>query len=178
MSTSGWKLLPFGYEEVEETGVRRIQKAPQPFSFPLPLARFLFICHGSKKSHNVAKCFLKKPYLWFHEIILLELLFKILWMLGTTFQNCHFISLVHHCKSLVSRNTTKSLVDIWGKFSYQLIWFGGYFKNVKEIKVPHWLYRAEVGKIKQCCQMGQTVCSNKGAIVKCQFPSFWDHRIK
>ena len=153
-------------------------KAPQPFSFPLPLARFLFICHGSKKSHNVAKCFLKKPYLWFHEIILLELLFKILWMLGTTFQNCHFISLVHHCKSLVSRNTTKSLVDIWGKFSYQLIWFGGYFKNVKEIKVPHWLYRAEVGKIKQCCQMGQTVCPNKGAIVKCQFPSFWDHRIK
>ena len=63
MSTSGSKLLPFGYEEVEETGVRRIQKAPQPFSFPLPLARFLFICHGSKKSHNVAKCFLKKPYL-------------------------------------------------------------------------------------------------------------------
>ena len=26
--------------------------------------------------------------------------------------------------------------------------------------------------------MGQTVCPNKGAIVKCQFPSFWHHRIK
>ena len=148
MSTSGWKLLPFGYEEVEETGVRRIQKAPQPFSFPLPLARFLFICHGSKKSHNVAKRFLKKHYPMISWDYSSRTAVKILWMLGTTFQNCHFISLVHHCKSLVSRNTTKSLVDIWGKFSYQLIWFGGYFKNVKEIKVPHWLYRAEVGKIK------------------------------